>query len=108
MLNEKLFYVKQKKFDVAQKSVSCRQKQDDAAHIIILCSKKSLLFCRTARHICFLITRETNILNIHSNDSATLYEICPQSTVKTPEPSFPSELFTGNFEQISDLKCSKR
>ena len=34
--------------------------------------------------------------------------MCPQSTIKTPEPSFPSELFTDNFEQISDLKCRKK
>ena len=44
MLHEKLFYVKQKKVDVAQKSDSCRQRQDDAAQKIILCSKKLLFF----------------------------------------------------------------
>ena len=31
MLHKKVFHVNKKKVDVAQKSISCRQKQDDAA-----------------------------------------------------------------------------
>ena len=31
MLHKKVFHVNKKKVDVAQKSISCQQKQDDAA-----------------------------------------------------------------------------
>ena len=44
MLHEKLFYVKQKKVDVAQKSVSSRQKQDDAAQKNYIVLKKAITF----------------------------------------------------------------
>ena len=44
MLHEKLFYVKQKKVDVARKSVSRRQKQDDAAQINYFVLKKVIIF----------------------------------------------------------------
>ena len=44
MLHEKLFYVKQKKVDVARKSVSRRQKQDDAAQINYFLLKKVIIF----------------------------------------------------------------
>ena len=44
MLHEKLFYIKQKKVDVARKNVSWWQKQDDAPQKDILCSKKLLTF----------------------------------------------------------------
>ena len=44
MLQEKLFYVKPKKVDVAQKSVSCRRKQDDAAQKNYFVLKKVSFF----------------------------------------------------------------
>ena len=49
MLHEKVFHVNKKKVDVAQKSISCRQKEDDAAPKTILCEKMSF-FSGTARH----------------------------------------------------------
>ena len=52
MVHEKVFHVNQKKVDAAQKSVSCRQKQDDAASKIYFVCKK--VFSGTARHILFL------------------------------------------------------
>ena len=44
MLHEKVFHVNKKKVDVAQKSISCRQKQDDAASKKYFVHKKLLLF----------------------------------------------------------------
>ena len=44
MLHEKLFYVKQKKVDVARKSVSCLQEQDDAAQKKYFVLKKVINF----------------------------------------------------------------
>ena len=44
MLHEKLFYVKEKKIDVARKSVSCRQKQDGAAQKNYFVLKKVINF----------------------------------------------------------------
>ena len=55
MLHEKVFYVNKKKVDVAQKSISCRQKQDDAASEKIFCGQKSYFFLkRRAIHIIIL------------------------------------------------------
>ena len=50
MLHEKVFHVIKKKVDVAQKSISCRQKQDDAASKKHFVRKKSYYFPGTARH----------------------------------------------------------
>ena len=44
MLHKKLFYVKPKVADVARKSVSCRQKQDDAAQKNYFVLKKFINF----------------------------------------------------------------
>ena len=46
MLHEKLFHVNKKKVDVAQKSISCRQKQDDAASKKYFVRKKVIIFFR--------------------------------------------------------------
>ena len=46
MLHEKVFHVNKKKVDVAQKSISCRQKQDDAASKKHFVRKKSYYFSR--------------------------------------------------------------
>ena len=47
MLHEKVFHVnKKKKVDVAQKSLSCRQKQDDAASKTYFVRKKVFIFFR--------------------------------------------------------------
>ena len=55
MLHEKVFHVIKKKVDVAQKSISCRQKQDDAASKKIFCAQKSYFFLkRRAIHIIIL------------------------------------------------------
>ena len=55
MLHEKVFHVIKKKVDVAQKSISCRQKQDDAASEKIFCAQKSYFFLkRHAIHIIIL------------------------------------------------------
>ena len=44
MLHEKVFHVIKKKVDVAQKSISCRQKPDDAASKKHFVRKKSYFF----------------------------------------------------------------
>ena len=46
MLHEKVFHVNKKKVDVAQKSVSCRQQQDDAASKKYFVHKKGIIFLR--------------------------------------------------------------
>ena len=50
MLHKKLFYVKQKKVNVKQKSVLRRQKQDDSAQKNYFVLKKVIIFSRTVRH----------------------------------------------------------
>ena len=50
MLHEKVFHVIKKKVDVAQKSISCRQKQDDAASKKYFVHKKVVIFSETAHH----------------------------------------------------------
>ena len=47
MLHEKVFHVNKKKVDVAQKSISCRQKQDDAASKKYFVRKK-VIFLRNS------------------------------------------------------------
>ena len=69
MVHEKVFHVNQKKVDAAQKSVSCRQKQDHAASKIYFVCKK--VFPGTARHILFL-GKECRIEN--------MFKICKKST----------------------------
>ena len=44
MLHEKVFHVNKKKVDVAQKSISCRQNQDDAASKKYFGRKKVFFF----------------------------------------------------------------
>ena len=51
MLHEKIFHVNKKKVDVAQNSISCRQKQDDATSKKYFGCKKIIIFSGTARHI---------------------------------------------------------
>ena len=55
MLHEKLFYVKQKKVNVSRKSVSCRQKQDDAAQKNYCVLKKVINFFLERRTILSLM-----------------------------------------------------
>ena len=44
ILQEKVFHVDKKKVDVAQKSISCRQKRDDAASKKYFVHKKVVIF----------------------------------------------------------------
>ena len=53
MLHEKLFHVNKKKVDVTQKSISCRQKQEDAVSKKYFVHKKVVIFSGTARHTNF-------------------------------------------------------
>ena len=46
MLHGKVFHVNKKRVDVAQKSISCRQKQNDAASRKYFVRKKIIIFCR--------------------------------------------------------------
>ena len=54
MLHEKVFHVNKKKVDVAQKSISCRQKQDDAASKKYFVHKKVVIFFPNGEWMNFL------------------------------------------------------
>ena len=45
-MHKKVFHVNEKKLMLHKKSISCREKEDDAAQKNILCSKKLLNFFR--------------------------------------------------------------
>ena len=47
MLHEKIFHVNKKKVDVAQNSIACRQKQDDATSKKYIGCKKIIFFFRS-------------------------------------------------------------
>ena len=51
MLHEKIFHVNKKKVDVAQNSISCRQKQDDATSKKYIGCKKIIVFFPERRAI---------------------------------------------------------
>ena len=57
MLHKKVFHVNKKKVDVAQKSISCQQKQDDAASKKYFVRKKVIFFSERRAIQIFSITQ---------------------------------------------------
>ena len=64
MLHEKVFHVIKKKVDVAQKSISCRQKQDDAASKKYFVHKIAFIFSER-RPIASIYGRKYDVIFKH-------------------------------------------